>query len=196
MLAGTRRVLEPAHKLIGSTWGDAGSTRLQHTWTGDPNLIRRLGVGRACYITHDTATYVRVARPQPSSLTLQPAHLPTEPRRPRREPAPDPAAPLMTCSDPEPHCDNHPLDALGLAACPDLTDNQVREAWRAIAAATHPDRTDGGDLARYTEASAAFAQLRTPWARSEAYADVMEGQPDTAPAAARPRPAWRQTGRR
>jgi hypothetical protein len=75
----------------------------------------------------------------------------------------------------------NPFDALGLPARPDLTDGQVDAAWRAIAAATHPDRADGGDLARYTQASAAFAQLRSPWARSEAYADVMEGQPDTTP---------------
>ena len=68
----------------------------------------------------------------------------------------------------------NPFEALGLPARPDLTDEQVREAWRAIAAATHPDRADGGDLAAYTAASAAYAELRTPWARSEAYADVAE----------------------
>jgi hypothetical protein len=67
-----------------------------------------------------------------------------------------------------------PFEALGLPARPDLTDEQVRAAWRAIAAATHPDRADGGDLARYTAASAAYAELRTPWGRSEAYADLME----------------------
>jgi hypothetical protein len=81
----------------------------------------------------------------------------------------------------------NPFEALGLPARPDLTDEQVRAAWRAIAAATHPDRADGGDLAAYTAASAAYAELRTPWARSEAYADVVEraardGQePDTSP---------------
>ena len=81
----------------------------------------------------------------------------------------------------------NPFEALGLPARPDLTDEEVRAAWRAIAAATHPDRADGGDLAAYTAASAAYAELRTPWARSEAYADVAErasraGQePDTSP---------------
>ena len=59
-----------------------------------------------------------------------------------------------------------PFEALGLPARPDLDDEQVRAAWRAIAAATHPDRADGGDLARYTAASAAYAELRTPWGRS------------------------------
>jgi len=68
----------------------------------------------------------------------------------------------------------NPFEALGLPARRDLTDEQVREAWRAIAAATHPDRPDGGDLARYTAASAAFAELRTPWSRSEAWADLAE----------------------
>jgi hypothetical protein len=67
-----------------------------------------------------------------------------------------------------------PFDALGLPARPDLDDETVRAAWRAIAAATHPDRPDGGDLARYTAASAAYAELRTPWGRSEAYADLVQ----------------------
>ena len=68
----------------------------------------------------------------------------------------------------------NPFDALGLPERPDLTDEQVRAAWRTIAAATHPDRPDGGDLARYTAASAAYAELRTPWGRSEAYADLAD----------------------
>src|SRR5215470_12246843 len=68
----------------------------------------------------------------------------------------------------------NPFEILGLPARRDLTDGQVDAAWRTIAAATHPDRPDGGDLARYTQASAAFAELRTPWSRSEAYADLVE----------------------
>src|ERR1035441_3269101 len=67
-----------------------------------------------------------------------------------------------------------PFAVLGLPARPDLPDEQVRAAWRAIAAATHPDRADGGDLARYTAASAAYAELRTGWGRSEAHADLAE----------------------
>ena len=60
-----------------------------------------------------------------------------------------------------------------------------------IAAATHPDRADGGDLARYTAASAAYAELRTPWGRSEAYADLiqqaeLDGEPVTGPLPAIP----------
>ena len=71
-LAGARRVLETAHKLIGNAWGDEGTTRLQHAWTADPDLIRRLRTGQACYISHGTATFVQVARPRPSPLTILP----------------------------------------------------------------------------------------------------------------------------
>ena len=75
----------------------------------------------------------------------------------------------------------NPFDALGLPSDPALTDEQVRDAWRQIAAATHPDRPDGGDLARYTAASAAYAELRSPWGRSEAWADLIEHLHDTTP---------------
>ncbi len=86
-----------------------------------------------------------------------------------------------------------PFAALGLPARPDLDDETVRAAWRAIAAATHPDRPDGGDIPRYTAATAAYAQLRTPWGRSEAYADLTgpgsPGNPDGQPDATAPLPA-------
>jgi hypothetical protein len=75
----------------------------------------------------------------------------------------------------------NPFDALGLPARPDLTDEQVRAAWRSIAAATHPDRPDGGDVPRYTAAASAYALLRTLWGRSEAYADVATAGAGTAP---------------
>src|SRR6266568_4297987 len=86
---------------------------------------------------------------------------------------------------------SNPFEALGLPERPDLTDEDVRAAWRRVAAATHPDRPDGGDLARYTAASAAYAELRTPWGRSEAYADLAErtglaAEPDTTPLPAVP----------
>jgi hypothetical protein len=85
-----------------------------------------------------------------------------------------------------------PFTALGLPADPGLTDEQVRAAWRAIATATHPDRPDGGDPARYATASAAYAVLRTPWGRSEACADLAAQAPP--PAAAR-RPPGRRLAR-
>jgi hypothetical protein len=83
----------------------------------------------------------------------------------------------------------NPFAALGLPERPDLTDEEVRAAWRAIAAATHPDRPDGGDVARYTAATAAYAQLRTGWGRSEAHADLdpgTAGADDTSPLPAVP----------
>src|SRR5262249_20227952 len=81
---------------------------------------------------------------------------------------------------------------------PGLDDETVRAAWREVAAATHPDRADGGDLVRYTQASAAYAELRTPWSRSEAYADLVEqawregrydDYPERYPGGAAPSPA-------
>jgi len=74
----------------------------------------------------------------------------------------------------------NPFTVLGLPTDPDLSDEQVRAAWRAIAAATHPDRPDGGNAPRYTAAANAYAQLRTAWGRSEAYADLTADQPGTA----------------
>src|SRR5579863_10043049 len=69
-----------------------------------------------------------------------------------------------------------PFTTLGLPADPSLTTEQVRAAWRAIATATHPDRQDGGDPATYATASNAYTQLRTPWGRSDAYADLTATQ--------------------
>jgi len=97
-LAGRRRVLETAHRLIGGSWGDEGTTRIRHAWTADPDLIRRLDVGQACYIHRGAATFVQVARPKPSPLTLLPppaAEPAVQVPVPRREAAPTawPAAP-------------------------------------------------------------------------------------------------------
>ena len=78
-----------------------------------------------------------------------------------------------------------PFAALGLPARPDLSDEQVRAAWRTVAAATHPDRPGGGNPAVYAAASAAYAALRTPWGRSEAYADLMASGPPSAARRAR-----------
>ena len=92
MLAGTRRVLETAHKLIGRVRGDGRTTREQRAWNADPDLVRRLEVGQACYIQRGAATFVQVARPRPSPLTLLPAPVPAppvpEPRRPASQTQP------------------------------------------------------------------------------------------------------------
>ena len=65
-----------------------------------------------------------------------------------------------------------PFLALGLPPHAGLSDDDVRAAWRRIAAATHPDREDGGDPARFGAAAAAYAALRTTYDRREALADL------------------------
>jgi hypothetical protein len=74
-----------------------------------------------------------------------------------------------------------PFAALMLPARDDLTDDDVRAAWRRIAATTHPDREDGGDPTRFAAAAAAYATLRTRYGRGEALADLREpGRRDAA----------------
>jgi hypothetical protein len=68
--------------------------------------------------------------------------------------------------------DHDPFALLGLPARPGLSDDDVRAAWRRIAAATHPDREDGGDPARFGAAAAAYVMLRTEFGRGEALADL------------------------
>jgi len=68
-----------------------------------------------------------------------------------------------------------PFAALGLPARADLPDEEVRAAWKRIAAATHPDREDGGDAARYAAAAAAYDTLRTSFGRGETLADLGPG---------------------
>jgi hypothetical protein len=55
-----------------------------------------------------------------------------------------------------------PFRALGLAPGRELGDDDIRAAWRRVAAATHPDRADGGDPAAFAAAAAAYTVLRTP----------------------------------
>ena len=66
-----------------------------------------------------------------------------------------------------------PFRALGLPPSRDLSDDDVRAAWRRIAAAIHPDRGDGGDPAAFAAAAAAYAVLRTRDGRGEALADLL-----------------------
>jgi hypothetical protein len=70
-----------------------------------------------------------------------------------------------------------PFRVLGLEPLPDLTDDEVHAAWRRTASATHPDREDGGDPERFTEAAAAYTALRTRFGRGEILADLATGQP-------------------
>jgi hypothetical protein len=64
----------------------------------------------------------------------------------------------------------NPFVPLGLDSAADLTDDQVRAAWRRIAATTHPDRADGGDRERFAVVAAAYTELRTQSGRGEARA--------------------------
>ena len=67
-----------------------------------------------------------------------------------------------------------PFAVLGLPASGELTDDDVRAAWRRVAAATHPDRADGGDPAAFAAAAAAYTALRTRAGRAEALADMRQ----------------------
>jgi curved DNA-binding protein CbpA len=69
-----------------------------------------------------------------------------------------------------------PFGALGLDPGADLTDDDVRAAWRRIATAAHPDRADGGDPVRFAMAAAAYTELRTAAGRGEARADLRGGR--------------------
>ncbi len=89
-----------------------------------------------------------------------------------------------------------PFSVLGLPARADLTDDDVRSAWRRIAAATHPDRADGGDPGRVAAAAAAYTTLRTRSGRGEAVADLASPPAGPRPAHARPpRPGPPRPGR-
>ena len=74
-----------------------------------------------------------------------------------------------------------PFLVLGLAERADLTDDEVRAAWRRLAAATHPDRADHGDPAAFAAAAVAYALLRTAAGRHEALTDLRIGAVDRAP---------------
>ncbi len=67
-----------------------------------------------------------------------------------------------------------PFRTLGLERRADVTDDEVRAAWRRVAAATHPDRADGGDPARFAAAAAAYTALRTRSGRSEVLTEGSE----------------------
>ena len=76
----------------------------------------------------------------------------------------------------------NPFEALGLPVRAGSERRSGPHGVADIAADTHPDRPGGGDITAYTAAATAYAQLRTAWGRSEAYADLAV---DRAP---RPRP--------
>jgi hypothetical protein len=77
-LAGTRRVVETATKITAGTWGDEGSSRIQHAFVADPGIARRLATGQAGYIHAGGCTWVQIARPRPSPV---PVPVPPSPGR-------------------------------------------------------------------------------------------------------------------
>jgi curved DNA-binding protein CbpA len=83
-----------------------------------------------------------------------------------------------------------PFLELELPRRADLSDDDVRAAWRRIAAATHPDRDDGGDPARFGAAAAAYALLRTAYDRGETLANLDPGGSPRSPGPS-PRPRAR-----
>jgi hypothetical protein len=83
-----------------------------------------------------------------------------------------------------------PFGVLGLPAGGELTDDDVRSAWRRIAAATHPDRADGGDPAAFAAAAAAYTLLRTAAGSGEALAGMTEPGGSRAPSGPVPRKNW------
>jgi hypothetical protein len=64
------------------------------------------------------------------------------------------------------------FEALGLPVSEQITDDEVRAAWRRIAEATHPDRADGGDPPAFAAAAAAYSALRTAAGRGETLANL------------------------
>jgi hypothetical protein len=98
-LAGNRRVVDSARRLIGTpVWGDEGSSRVLRAPVVDPDLVRMLDVGQAAYVYRGGVTFVQVKR-----LVAAPAALPpgcTDARRPAATDAVlDPVAPAPRLPD-------------------------------------------------------------------------------------------------
>jgi hypothetical protein len=80
-LAGTRRVIETAAKIVDRNRGDEGTARIQHAFTADPGIARRLATGQAGYIHRGGCTWVHISRPQPPSPPVPPRPVTVPPSR-------------------------------------------------------------------------------------------------------------------
>ncbi|HTT51679.1 MAG TPA: hypothetical protein VMH35_09800, partial [Streptosporangiaceae bacterium] len=83
-LAGTRRVVDTARRLLGvPLWAHEGLSRAEGTPVVDADLIRGLGVGQAAYIYRGGVTYVQVKRTvaEPAQLATAPVAAPAGPAR-------------------------------------------------------------------------------------------------------------------
>ena len=87
---GLEHQADPSHRgRVPGGLAHEGTTRERRAWNADPELIRRLDVGQARYIHRGAATFVQVARPRPSPLSLLPAaQAPVVLPAPRREAEP------------------------------------------------------------------------------------------------------------
>ena len=85
----------------------------------------------------------------------------------------------------------NPFTVLGLPTDPDVSDEQVRAAWRAIAAATHPDRPDGGNVHALHRRRHRLRPAPHRVGTIEAYADLTTDLPGTVAPAPGPPPAGR-----
>ena len=219
-LAGARRVVDTARRLLGvPLWAHEGLSRAEGTPVVDPEIIRGLDVGQAAYIYRGGVTYVQVKRLVAGPAELPRAAGRPGPAGAERAGAvsgvaaggPGPGGPgaggpgaarpgrrqraagrgvrggavMGLPGGPD------PFSSLGLPARADLTDDDVRSAWRRIAAATHPDRADGGDPGRFALAAAAYTMLRTRSGRGEVLADLASPSPRAGWA----RSAWAAPGR-
>jgi len=72
-LAGTRRIVDTARRLLGAPlWSEEGSSRVRHAQVLDPAIVRALDVGQAAYVHRGGVTFVQVKR-----LVAGPAALPS-----------------------------------------------------------------------------------------------------------------------
>ena len=158
-----------------------------------PASPARLDTGQAGYIHGGGCTWVQIARPQPSPLPLPPpparaAVVIPPPARKHDQPRPPPPRrpPWMTRSARRPARDRPARTRSPRSGCPPArTCPTSRSAPRGGPSPPPPTPTGptAANPAAYAAASAAYATLRTPWGRSEAYADLAA----TAPARPRPR---------
>ena len=77
-LAGTRRMVETATKVIGGMWGDEGSSRVQHAWTVDPQHRPRPG-HRAGRLHPRRRLHLGPDRPPPPLTPARSRHRPPSP---------------------------------------------------------------------------------------------------------------------
>ena len=195
-LAGTRKVTDTTRQLTGrvAVWSHQGTSRLRLDPVVDPALIRALDVGQAGvhlprrrHLPAGETAGNRARRGHPCCHRPGPATPATPPQAAAEHPPAPPARRATPAARRQftarrgirhgarpmtrpPAAD--PFRTLGLEPRADLTDDEVHAAWRRTASATHPDREDGGDPARFAQAAAAYTALRTRFGRGEVLADL------------------------